>query len=134
VSAALNFRSQLTVPMIQGDIAIGAISVTRDEPGEFTEKQVAVLRIFADQAVIAIENVRLFTELQERNRAVTEALEQKTATSEILGVISSSPTDVQPVFDTIVQSAVRLCKAQVSAVFRTDGRMLYQPANYGASP
>ena len=86
-------------------------------------------------------NVRLFKELQEKNRAltqahaqVTEALEQQTATSEILRVISSSPTDAQPVFDTIVRSATRLCRARAAAVFVTDGPMLYEPANYGGSP
>src|SRR6202040_4323910 len=97
--------------MMRESIALVAIGVTRTEPG-FTEDQIELLKTFADQAVIAIENVRLFTELQEKNHAVTlahaqvtEALEQQTATSEILHVISGSPTDVQPVFDTIVQSA-----------------------------
>jgi two-component system, NtrC family, sensor kinase len=87
--------------------------------------------------VIAIENVRLFTELQEKNRAVTEAhaqvteaLEQQTATSEILGVISSSPTDVRPVFDAIVQSAVKLCDGLFSAVFRFDGERLHWVAHF----
>jgi two-component system, NtrC family, sensor kinase len=87
-----------------------------------------------DQAVIAIENVRLFTKLQEKNGALTEALEQQTATSEILRVISSSPTDIQPVFDTIARSASRLCHAAFAGVFVTDGQMLGLPANYGTSP
>ena len=81
--------------------AIGAITVGRPKPGLFPDSQVALLQTFADQAVIAIENVRLFTELEARNRDVTEALEQQTATSDILRVISQSPTDVQPVFDAI---------------------------------
>src|SRR5262249_14723953 len=87
---------------------IGAITVARMERGPFSETEIGLLQTFADQAVIAIENVRLFKELDARNKDLTEALEQQTATSEILGVISSSPTDVQPVFDTIIRSAVRL--------------------------
>src|SRR5262249_26252963 len=97
------------------------------EPGLFSGKHVALLKTFADQAVIAVENVRLFNETKE-------ALEQQTATAEILRVISSSPTDVQPVFDTIVRSATRLCRAVAAAVFVTDGRTLYEPSNYGGAP
>src|SRR6266478_2124439 len=106
------------VPMLRGDTALGMIAVTRQAPTPFSDQQVALLQTFADQAVIAIENVRLFKELEARNREVTEALDQKTATSEILGVISSSPTDVQPVFDTIVRSAVRLCDGLFSALYQ----------------
>ena len=82
----------------------------------FSDKQVELLKTFADQAVIAIENVRLFTELEARNRDLTEALEQQTATSEILRVISSSPTDVQPVFDIIARVRNGLCDAEISVV------------------
>jgi GAF domain-containing protein len=92
-----------------------------------------LLKTFADQAVIAIENVRMFKELETRNREVTEALEHQTATSEILRVISGSPTDVQPVFDTIAQSAARLCEAQFCFVFRFDGQLLHFMAHHGAS-
>jgi GAF domain-containing protein len=118
------FRSVVSVPMLRGDSAIGAINVVRGEIIPFTDKQIALLKTFADQAVIAIENVRLFTELEARNRDVTEALEQQTATSEILRTIAHAQTDAQPVFDTIVQSATRLCHATNAAVFLTDGRMV----------
>src|SRR6185436_4380248 len=98
---ARGYRSSLALPMRLGDKVIGTVSVTRREPGVFSEQQVELLKTFADQAVIAIENVRLFNETKE-------ALERQTATGEILKVISSSPTNEQPVFDAIVQSAVRL--------------------------
>src|SRR5262245_27441799 len=125
------FRAVLAVPMLREGRAIGAISIGRAEVGEFSTEQVNLLRTFADQAVIAIENVRLFKELQEKNRALTQAhaqvsesLEQQTATSEILRVISESPTDVQPVFETIVRNATKLCEGTFSAVFRWDGALL----------
>ena len=89
-----------------------SIAVGRREPGAFPAHQVALLKTFADQAVIAIENVRLFKELEARNADLTEALEQQTATSDILRVISQSQTDVQPVFDTIVAAALKLCQCQ----------------------
>src|SRR5437773_2178254 len=107
----------------------------------FSERQIALLQTFADQAVIAIENVRLFTELQERNKALTqahaqvsEALEQQTATSEILKVISSSPTDVRPVFDSIIQNAVRLCGGFNGTVFRFDGSLIHVAAHHNFAP
>jgi signal transduction histidine kinase len=127
--------------MLHHNEAVGTISVTRREPGGFTDDEIALLQTFADQAVIAIENVRLFTELQDKNRAltdahaqVTESLEQQTATSEILRTIAHVQTNAQPVFDTIVQSAARLCHAAVTGLFLTDGQMVYLPANYGSSP
>ena len=125
-------RATLSVPLLREGAPIGVLLLRRAEAVPFTDKQVALLKTFADQAVIAIENVRLFTELQEKNRALTEAhaqvtesLEQQTATSEILRVISSSPTDVQPVFDTIVASAIRLCGARMGAVHRYDGELVH---------
>ena len=100
----------------------------------FTEKQIELLETFAAQAVIAIENVRLFKELQERNRQITEALEQQTATSEILRVIASSPTDIQPVLDTVAENAARLCEATDAVITRVDGEGLKQVAQFGAMP
>jgi GAF domain-containing protein len=121
---ASDFRSILAVPLMREGSPIGAISVGRPEPGPFPDKQIALLQTFADQAVIAIENVRLFKELEARNRDLTESLEQQTATSEILGVISKSQTDVQPVFDTIADAALNLCRASTATVFMFDGELL----------
>jgi GAF domain-containing protein len=138
---AIGYRSIVSVPMLQGDTPIGAVNVLRVEALPFSDIQIALLKTFADQAVIAIENVRLFNELQQKNEAltqahaqVTEALEQQTATSEILSVISSSPTDVQPIFDTIARSAARLCDATVSGLARFDGNVLEIAATYGYEP
>jgi GAF domain-containing protein len=117
-------RSQLVVPMLHDGDPIGAVTVSRAEPREFSKSHVALLQTFADQAVIAIENVRLFNETKE-------ALEQQTATGEILRVISTSPTDVQPVFDAIAESAVRLCEARYGAVFSFDGELVRLVAHHG---
>ena len=126
-------------PLLRQSDAIGAILVRRDEVRLFTDHQIALLQTFADQAVIAIENVRLFKELEEKNRALTiahahstEALEQQTATSEILGVISRSPTDTQPVFDAIATNAARLCSANDAQVLRVEGEVLRLVAAFGA--
>ena len=100
----------------------------------FTPAQIKLLKTFADQAVIAIENVRLFKELQERNRDLTEALEQQTATSEILRVIASSPTDIQPVLNAVAESAARLCSASDANIRLREGDGLRSVANYGPLP
>src|SRR5439155_57804 len=118
-------RTLLGVPLVKDGRLIGSIAVYRREVKQFTDAQVQLVQTFADQAVIAIENVRLFKELEQRNREVTEALEQQTATGDILRVISSSPTDVQPVFETIAQRAKRLCDARQCAVFTFDGALIH---------
>jgi len=131
---ATGTRTILAAPLLSDGAAVGVIMIRRVRVNPFTSRQIALLKTFADQAVIAIENVRLFTELQGKNRALIEALEQQTATSEVLRAIAHTQTDAQPVFDTIVQSAARLCHADTAAVFLTDGRMLSHPANHGGSP
>src|SRR5262249_44614470 len=115
---AMRFRSGLAVPMLREGHAIGVVVVMRARPGYFAATQVELLKTFADQAVIAIENVRLFTELQTSNRELTTALDTQTATADILRVISRSQTDVQPVFEAIVESAMRLLRAHVSVLTR----------------
>jgi GAF domain-containing protein len=124
-SIASGFRSVVAVPLLRDGVPIGGISLGRAEPGPFPDQQVALLQTFADQAVIAIENVRLFTELGARNRDLTETLEQQTATSEILRVISRSRTDVRPVFDTIAQAALDLCGGVSANVFTFDGELVH---------
>jgi two-component system, NtrC family, sensor kinase len=135
------FRTVLSVPMLRDRRTLGAITVARRVVRPFTAKQIDLLKTFADQAAIAIENVRLFNELEEKNRALTqthsqmtEALEQQTATAEILRVISSSPTDVQPVFDAIVRSASQLCGGEYAIVTRYDGQLLHLAAQYNPRP
>jgi signal transduction histidine kinase/HAMP domain-containing protein len=127
-------RTWLGVPMLKDQTVVGALVIYRHEVRPFSDKQIELVGTFASQAVIAIENVRLFQELEEKNRTITEALDQQTATGEILRAISSSPTDVQPVFDTIVRNAVRLCSAHAAAVFRLEGGLIHEPANHGGSP
>ena len=118
-------RTSLAVPMLKGDCLVGTIIIYRLEVKPFTDKQIELVETFADQAVIAIENARLFEEVQARTRNLSELLEQQTATSEILRVISASPSDIQPVVDTIARSALRLCTGHLSAVYRFDGDLIH---------
>jgi GAF domain-containing protein len=125
------YRAMLAVPLLRQGEVIGVFAMPRRTPGAFSDKQVELVQTFADQAVIAIENVRLFEEVQQRTREATEALEYQTATSDVLSVISRSPTDVQPVFNMIAQSAARLCEAQFCFVYRYDGQLLHFVAHHG---
>ena len=122
---ATGTRTTLAIPLMREGVPIGVINIRRTDVRPFSDKQIALLKTFADQAVIAIENVRLFQEL-------TEALERQTATSEILGVIASSPTDVQPVLEAVAENAARLCESQDAQIYRVEGDLVRKVASYGA--
>jgi len=120
--------------MLRDGDPIGAIAVGRVQTGPFSEGQIALLETFADQAVIAIQNVRLFKELEARNSELRAALEQQTATAELLKVIGRSTFDLQPVFETLAENAVRLCEAGHALVFRFDGQVMRFVATHNISP
>ena len=122
-----NYRTVVCVPMLKDDELIGAISIFRQEVRRFADKQVDLLRNFAAQAVIAIENTRLLNELRE-------SLQQQTATADVLGVISSSPGELEPVFRAILESAVQICDAKFGTLFRYDGEALHPAAGVGTPP
>ena len=124
------FRGLLLVPLRRDRTSIGMISVTRKEPGAFADHHVQLLQTFADQAVIAIENVRLFDEVQARTRDLAESLEQQTATSEVLQVISASPGELEPVFQKMLENATRICGANFGTMALYDGDSFLTVALY----
>ena len=131
---AMGWRRMLGVPMLRQGDPVGAIVVGWAEPGPVAKAQEELLKQFADHAVIAIENVRLFDAEQRRTRELSEALEQQTATSEVLGVISSSPGELEPVFQAMLENATRVCDAKFGTLFQYDGEALYWAAGVGTPP
>jgi GAF domain-containing protein len=131
---ALGYRTTLGVPLLRDGTTIGVFALNRDKVNPFTDKQIELATTFADQAVIAIENARLLNELRQRTSDLTESLEQQTATSKVLEVISRSAFDLQAVFETVAESSVRLCGADRAFIFRFDGELLRMVVAYNSPP
>src|SRR5262249_16896998 len=127
-------RAALLVPLLKEDGLIGALAIYRQEVRPFTDKQIQLVQTFADQAVIAIENTRLFEAEQASKRELQEALEQQTATADVLKVISRSALDVQKVLDALVESTARLCNAYDASIFQVLGDSLRLVAHHGQNP
>src|SRR6516225_6379332 len=121
IAAVCKYRSVVAVPIVHDDLAIGSIAVARAQAGLLPDPQIELLKTFADQAAIAIENVRLFEAEQQRTRELTESLEQQTATSEVLKVISSSAGELEPVFNAMLENATRLCEARYGTMWLREG-------------
>jgi GAF domain-containing protein len=134
IARDFSYNSIISAPMIRQDKVFGAISAAHHESRAFDGKEIALINAFADQAVIAIENVRLFEAEQRRTAELTEPLEQQTATSEVLQTISSSPGDLQPVFATMLENAVRICDAKFGNIHRWDGDALHLMATHNTPP
>src|SRR6516164_4494886 len=128
------FRSLLSVPMLRGDILLGVIHMWRTQARPFTRRQIELVTSFAGQAIIAIENARLLNELRQRTTDLSEALEQQTATSEVLRVISGSPGELEPVFNAILENAVRICEAKFAAMHLCEGDAFRLVAMHNAPP
>jgi GAF domain-containing protein len=131
ISRARGYRSMLFTPLMDKGFSIGFIAVTRVQAGTFADHHVQLLRTFADQAVIAIENVRLFEEVQARTEDLRESLEQQTATADVLKVISRSAFDLRAVLDTLVSSAARLCNAEKGVIYQREGNVYRIAALFG---
>ena len=130
----VTMRAMLGVPMMRDGIPVGVFTLQRTEPLPYSQQQIELVTTFADQAVIAIENVRLFEEVEARTRELTELLEQQTATSQVLQAISRSTFDLQAVLETLVQSAARLCEADTETITRQKDSVYFRAALYGFPP
>ena len=124
----------LGVPLLREGVPIGVIALVRTKVQPFAEKQIELVTTFADQAVIAIENVRLFDEVQARTRELSESLEQQTASSEVLQVISSSPGELEPVFQAMLANAVRICAAKFGMLYLWEGDAFRAVAFHNVPP
>src|SRR5262249_37510266 len=134
IARRLGHRTIVAVPLMCAGKSIGAIMVRRTEVRRFSDRQIELLKTFADQAVIAIENTRLFEAEQASKRELTEALEQQTATSQVLEIISSSPGELERVFQTMLEKAVRICDAKFGTLFRYDEEGFHRMAGVGTPP
>jgi GAF domain-containing protein len=134
IAREFGFNSLIFAPMVKDDKVFGAIGVAQHESHPFDEKQIALIKSFANQAVIAIENARVFNALRQRTDDLSESLEQQTATSEVLSIISSSPGELQPVFKAMLANATRICEAKFGALYRYDGNEFHLGALLGAPP
>jgi transcriptional regulator with GAF, ATPase, and Fis domain len=128
------YRTVLAIPLLKHDELIGAFTLIRQKVQTFTEKQIALVQNFAAQAVIAIENTRLLNELQQRTADLGESLEQQTATADVLRVISSSPGELAPVFQSMLEAATRICEAKSGNLYGFDGKAFYLRADLGTPP
>jgi GAF domain-containing protein len=130
----MGHRAILSIPLLRGEEAIGSLTIRRSEIRPFTARQIELAETFADQAVIAIENARLFDEVQARTRDLTESLEQQTATSEVLQVISASPGELEPVFQKMLENATRVCGAKFGTMYLLEGDTVRRAALYNLPP
>src|SRR5207248_1579645 len=134
LALAGNWRASVAVPMLHQGKVVGAVSIGKAETGPFSPRQIQLLTTFAAQAVIAIENARLFNELRERTTDLTESLEQQTATSEVLSVISSSPGELEVVFRAMLERATRVCGASFGVLFRYEDGLFHPAASLDVPP
>ena len=134
MQAIAGFRSVLGIPLMREGAPIGVIGLGRKTVRPFTENQIALVTTFADQAVIAIENARLFDEVQARTRELTKSLEQQTAASQVLQVISSSPGELEPAFQTMLENATRLCGAGIGVIWKYEDGSYRAIATLGVTP